>query len=270
MFGLATASDNSSTTTAPHIASFQASSVDRGGILGLWGQGDQLYFNTQTEFGRVVNGASEILLTVPGSPCYGGRSSGGMWGSHPGVFLALEGGLDYNITPCRHNSMFCLMASVSTNSETTMRVKRLSCVVLFALTSGSLSMCGPHPLKGKAAFARCRTTRRDPPSKPLFLPGDAVYRRRAQEQSRGQRCRPGQHGVRAQFPMRRTTGRYLIQVGQSGDRAPAPIATVRAYSSTTCGPMIGGSTHLGDGKEPVLQQWNRLVESVAPTPRSLF
>ena len=86
----------------------QASSVDRGGIAGMWGQGDQLYFYTQTEFGRIVDDASEILLTVPGEPpAYGGAVISGLWGLSPQeVFLAIEGALDLNMTPCRHNSMF--------------------------------------------------------------------------------------------------------------------------------------------------------------------
>ena len=82
----------------------QASSIDRGGILGMWGQGDRLYFYTATEFGRVVNGVSEILLTVPTG---GGGAIAGLWGLSPQeVFLAIQGAYDSRTIPCSQNSMF--------------------------------------------------------------------------------------------------------------------------------------------------------------------
>ena len=82
----------------------QASTIDRGGIVGLWGQGDQLYFYTGTEFGRVVNGTSEILLTVP---LASGGAITGLWGLSPQeVFLAIAGSYDSRTVPCTQNSMF--------------------------------------------------------------------------------------------------------------------------------------------------------------------
>jgi hypothetical protein len=82
----------------------QVSVPERRGIQGLWGQGDRLYFRTQTEFGRVVNGRAETLLTAPVDD---NGAVAGMWGTSPAdVFLAIEGVLDTNMTPCRHNSMF--------------------------------------------------------------------------------------------------------------------------------------------------------------------
>ena len=82
----------------------QVSAPERRGIQGLWGQGDRLYFHTQTEFGRVVNGTAETLLTAPLDD---NGAVAGMWGiSSTDVFIALGGVLDPNMTPCRHNSMF--------------------------------------------------------------------------------------------------------------------------------------------------------------------
>jgi hypothetical protein len=53
------------------------------------------------------------------------------------------------------------MVSVSTNSETTMRVKKLSCLFLSALAGGSLSMCGGRPLKGTTASSDAGQAGRD-------------------------------------------------------------------------------------------------------------
>ena len=81
----------------------QVSAPERRGILGLWGQGDRLYYYTLTEFGRVAGGRSETLLTVPVDQ---NAEVAGMWGTSPNeVFLAVQGVLDDNMTPCRHNSM---------------------------------------------------------------------------------------------------------------------------------------------------------------------
>jgi hypothetical protein len=80
------------------------SAPERRGIVGLWGQGDRLYFRTQTEFGRVVGGRAEVLLTAPRDE---NATVAGMWGTSPNdVFLAITGALDSSMTPCRHNSMF--------------------------------------------------------------------------------------------------------------------------------------------------------------------
>ena len=82
----------------------QVSAPERRGIQGLWGQGDRLYFRTQTEFGRVVNGRAETLLTATIDD---NGAVTGMWGTSPSdVFLSLQGVLDEAMTPCRHNSMF--------------------------------------------------------------------------------------------------------------------------------------------------------------------
>jgi hypothetical protein len=86
------------------FAVLQVSAPERRGIVGLWGQGDQLYFRTQTEFGRVVGGRAQTLLTAPRDE---NATVSGMWGTSPhDVFLAIEGALDSSMSPCRHNSMF--------------------------------------------------------------------------------------------------------------------------------------------------------------------
>jgi hypothetical protein len=86
----------------------QASAPERQGIVGLWGQGGQLYFSTSTEFGRVVDGSPETLLSLSGSPPdYGGVFLGGMWGLSPtDVFVVLAGACPDHLTPCRCNSVF--------------------------------------------------------------------------------------------------------------------------------------------------------------------
>jgi hypothetical protein len=77
---------------------------DHWGILGLWGQDGVLYFRSQMEFGRVVDGTPEILLTSSGEQ---GGMVAGMWGlSSTEVFLVVAGGADPDFTPCRHNSVY--------------------------------------------------------------------------------------------------------------------------------------------------------------------
>ena len=86
----------------------QASAPERQGIVGLWGQGGQLYFSTATEFGRVVDGSPETLLSLSGSPLdSGGVFVRGMWGTSPtDIFLALAGTCPDELTPCRCNSVY--------------------------------------------------------------------------------------------------------------------------------------------------------------------
>jgi hypothetical protein len=76
---------------------------DHWGILGLWGQDGVLYFRTQMEFGRVVNGSAEILLDKSGEQ---GGVVAAMWGISPTeVYLSITAE-DPDFTPCRHNSMY--------------------------------------------------------------------------------------------------------------------------------------------------------------------
>jgi hypothetical protein len=86
----------------------QASAPERQGIVGLWGQGGQLYFSTSTEFGRLVDGSPETLPTLSGAPSdSGGEFVSGMWGISPtNVFLALAGTCPESATPCQCSSVF--------------------------------------------------------------------------------------------------------------------------------------------------------------------
>jgi hypothetical protein len=86
----------------------QASDPNRLGIQHLWGQGGQLYFSTATEFGRVVDGLPETLLSMSGSsPNDGGGAIDGMWGLSPtDVFLILSGGCPDDAMPCDCDSVF--------------------------------------------------------------------------------------------------------------------------------------------------------------------
>jgi hypothetical protein len=74
-----------------------------GSIVGLWGAGDQLFFHTRTDFGRVTNGRVEPLITQPASADPSSLSLIlGMWGTSPqAVFLAMAGpsGLDGDCNP---------------------------------------------------------------------------------------------------------------------------------------------------------------------------
>ena len=91
------------------FAMYQASAPERDGIVGLWGQSGQLYFRTATEFGRVVDGAPETLLSVPAPPAlYGSSLIVGMWGISPTeVFVALRAASADDLSPpCRMNSVF--------------------------------------------------------------------------------------------------------------------------------------------------------------------
>jgi hypothetical protein len=90
------------------FAVVQASVPERQGIRSLWGQSGQLYFGTSTEFGRLLGGSPETLLSASGSPPdYGGGVVAGMWGLSPtDVFLVLAGGGSDILPPCRSQSVF--------------------------------------------------------------------------------------------------------------------------------------------------------------------
>jgi hypothetical protein len=79
----------------------QASTFERGGVKGLWGADNQLFFRSADDFGRVVGEQAQPLLTLPGPGGGLGTHILGLWGiSAKEVFISLDGPVGLDTSTC--------------------------------------------------------------------------------------------------------------------------------------------------------------------------
>jgi hypothetical protein len=77
---------------------------DGEGVLRLWGQAGQLFYLAGRQFGRVVAGQLEVLLTLPGQRNSASLFWTGMWGLSPSeVYLSVSDSAYSDPTTCRAN-----------------------------------------------------------------------------------------------------------------------------------------------------------------------